>query len=90
MAYTDPQAVNPRLGSALQILSDIGLTVYDDDSGNYQRTPQGDAWLASELKLAGVGTCDCTTERRALLRYATLMCAIVAIATVFVVIRLLW
>jgi hypothetical protein len=46
--YTDPRALNPRLGSALQILSDLGLIVYDGDG--YRRTPQGDAWLASELK----------------------------------------
>jgi hypothetical protein len=46
--YTDPRALNPRLGSALQILSDLGLIVYEDDG--YRRTPEGDAWLASELK----------------------------------------
>ena len=50
--YTDPQALNPRLWSALQILSDLGLIIYEDDSG-YRRTSDGDAWLASELQRAG-------------------------------------
>ncbi|MCR6733397.1 MAG: hypothetical protein NVV83_04585 [Afipia sp.] len=47
--FTDPRALNPRLGSALQILTDIGLIIYDDESG-YRRMPDGDDWLASELK----------------------------------------
>lgn len=50
--FTDPRALNPRLGSALQILSDLGLITYDDDGG-YSRTAQGDEWLAAELKLEG-------------------------------------
>lgn len=47
--FTDPRALNPRLGSALQILSDLGLITYDDDIG-YKRTPEGDDWLSAELK----------------------------------------
>jgi hypothetical protein len=47
--YTDPQALNPRLGSALQILSDLGLITYDEEGG-YRRTLEGDAWLVAELK----------------------------------------
>jgi hypothetical protein len=50
--YTDPRALNPRLGSALQILSDLGLLIYEEEGG-YRRTPMGDAWLASELKREG-------------------------------------
>jgi hypothetical protein len=50
--YTDPQALNPRLRSALQILSDLGLIIYEGESG-YRRTSDGDAWLASELERAG-------------------------------------
>ena len=50
--YTDPQALNPRLESALQILSDLGLLFYEKEGG-YQRTPEGRAWLASELKRVG-------------------------------------
>jgi hypothetical protein len=50
--YTDPRALNARLGSALQILSDLGLLSYEEESG-YRRTPEGDAWLTSELKREG-------------------------------------
>src|SRR5258708_31773991 len=46
--FTDPQALNPRFVSARQILSDLGLIIYDDDIG-YRRTPEGDDWLATEL-----------------------------------------
>lgn len=48
--FTDPRAQNPRLGSALQILTDLGLVAYDD-SGDYTRTTEGDEWLAEELRL---------------------------------------
>jgi hypothetical protein len=47
--YTDPRALNPRLGSALQILCDLGLATYEEEDG-YRRTPEGDAWLATGLK----------------------------------------
>jgi len=47
--FTDPQMPNLRLGSALQILSDLGLIRFDDDVG-YVRTPDGEVWLATELK----------------------------------------
>jgi len=50
--YTDPRALNARLGSALQILSDLGLVIYGEEDG-YRRTPEGDAWLKSELKREG-------------------------------------
>ncbi len=50
--YTDPRALNARLGSTLQILSDLGLLIYEEESG-YRRTPEGDAWLAAELKREG-------------------------------------
>lgn len=46
--FADPRALNARLGSALQILSDLGLITYDDDIG-YKRTQEGSAWLATEL-----------------------------------------
>jgi hypothetical protein len=46
--FTDPRALNPRLGSALQILSDLGLITYEDDIG-YKRTPEGNDWLAAEV-----------------------------------------
>ncbi|QPF83989.1 hypothetical protein IC762_30830 [Bradyrhizobium genosp. L] len=46
--YTDPRALNVRLRSALQILTDLGLVSWDDESG-YSRTDDGDAWLAAEL-----------------------------------------
>jgi hypothetical protein len=46
--YTDPRALNVRLRSALQILTDLGLIYWDDDDG-YSRTEDGDVWLAAEL-----------------------------------------
>lgn len=46
--YTDPRALNVRLRSALQILTDLGLIYWDDESG-YCRTDDGNAWLAAEL-----------------------------------------
>jgi hypothetical protein len=47
--YIDPRALNARLGSALQILTDLGMIVYDEDVG-YCRTVDGDSWLKAELK----------------------------------------
>jgi hypothetical protein len=47
--YTDPRALNVRLRSALQILTDLGLIYWDDDDG-YSRTEDGDVWLAAELR----------------------------------------
>jgi hypothetical protein len=46
--YTDPRALNVRLRSALQILTDLGLIYWDDDG--YSRTEDGDVWLAAELR----------------------------------------
>lgn len=46
--YTDPRALNVRLRSALQILTDLGLILWDDENG-YCRTDDGTAWLAAEL-----------------------------------------
>ncbi|HMK79206.1 MAG TPA: hypothetical protein VK438_06125 [Xanthobacteraceae bacterium] len=46
--FTNPEARNSRFPSALQILTDLGFIGFDDDQG-YQRTPDGDAWLAAEL-----------------------------------------
>jgi hypothetical protein len=39
---------NPRLGSALQILNDLGFIVEDDD-GVPHLTPEGDRWLDAEI-----------------------------------------
>jgi hypothetical protein len=47
--FTDPRALNPRLVSALQILTDLGLVAYDD-GGGYSRTAEGSGWLTAELK----------------------------------------
>lgn len=46
--YTDPRALNVRLRSALQILTDLGLIYWDDENG-YCCTDDGTAWLAAEL-----------------------------------------
>jgi hypothetical protein len=46
--YTDPRALNVRLRSALQILTDLGLIYWDDECG-YCHTDDGEAWLAAEL-----------------------------------------
>jgi hypothetical protein len=46
--YTDPRALNVRLRSALQILTDLGLIYWDDESG-YCGTDDGKVWLAAEL-----------------------------------------
>jgi hypothetical protein len=46
--YTDPRALNVRLRSALQILTDLGLIYWDDERG-YCRTDDGEAWLVAEL-----------------------------------------
>ena len=43
--YTDPRALNPRLRSALQILSDLGLLRWDTENG-YEQTPEGKHWLS--------------------------------------------
>jgi len=50
--FTDPQARNSRFWNALQILADLNLIVFDLEEG-YQRTPEGDVWLADELARAG-------------------------------------
>jgi hypothetical protein len=47
--YTDPRALNVRLRSALQILTDLGLIYWNEDDG-YSRTEDGDVWLAAELR----------------------------------------
>jgi hypothetical protein len=39
--FTDPRADNPRLRSALQILSDLGFLHWDSERG-YEQTPDGD------------------------------------------------
>ena len=49
--FTHPSAFNGRLASALQILVDLGLIVRDIELA-YRRTPEGDAWLATELQSA--------------------------------------
>ncbi|MGH6710466.1 MAG: hypothetical protein ACREEK_16000 [Bradyrhizobium sp.] len=46
--YTDPRALNVRLRSALQILTDLGLIYWDDENG-YCCTDDGSAWLDAEL-----------------------------------------
>lgn len=46
--YSDPRALNARLGSALRILVDLGLIYWDDDIG-YCRSKEGDEWLKAEL-----------------------------------------
>lgn len=51
MDYTDPEAKNSRFWSALQILMDLGLIVYEDEV--YDITQDGEAWLASELGRVG-------------------------------------
>jgi hypothetical protein len=50
--YIDPRAKNPRFWSALQILADLKLVVFDTENG-YQMTEDGESWLASELNGAG-------------------------------------
>jgi hypothetical protein len=50
--YTDPRADNARFGSALQILTDLGLVLWNPEEG-YSRSPGGDEWLAAELKQEG-------------------------------------
>jgi len=50
--YTDPRADNARFGSALQILTDLGLILWNDEEG-YSRSPEGDEWLAVELDQEG-------------------------------------
>ena len=47
--YTDPRALNPRLRSALQILSDLGLLRWDTESG-YEPTPEGKTWLLAQVR----------------------------------------
>lgn len=47
--FINPEARNPRLRSALQILSDLGLLNYDEENG-YERTPEGETWLLSGLE----------------------------------------
>jgi|PersoiStandDraft_1058852.scaffolds.fasta_scaffold138092_1 hypothetical protein len=56
--YTDPQALNSRLGSALQILSDLGLATYEEEGG-YRRTRESSFFqlglVAYGRRKAGVG-----------------------------------
>ena len=47
--FTDPRADNPRLGSALQILSDLGLLRWDSERG-YEQTPKGKSWLRAQIQ----------------------------------------
>jgi hypothetical protein len=49
MGFDDPAALNPRLRSALQILSDLGL-IEDGDGIGWRLTPEGGTWLTNELK----------------------------------------
>lgn len=47
--FTDPRMPNSRLGSALQILDDLGLITFDEEDG-YSRTREGDAWFKQEIE----------------------------------------
>ena len=46
--YDDPQLINPRFSTTLQILDDLGL-IEDDGEIGYQLTEDGASWLQEQL-----------------------------------------